>query len=234
MDDNMFGTRLKTPVEEAWHNEQRRQEYDMIRISNPAQITFRGKVYDLPPKDFYIEYDTNQHQKVPFNSMLDVPRPRAERYIKHKKDEIVNFINQKMHDEVIAEKLAKGHPRYTDKYTENLETYNTQEFPKTDDEAVILELYEQLWIGITVVAGRDVPPPNPLDPRSGEVDLKSNDVRAMEKMNKKVVDIGINNPVMYQPAPMPSYTPHVKAQTPVSTGFSHISQKLDANDVTRE
>lgn len=228
MDTDIFGERPKTPVEEAWHNEQRRKEYDVIRVSNPATITVKGVTYNLPPKDFYIMYDTNQHQKVPFNSTIDVPRPRAERYIKHKKDEIVNFINQKMHDEYLADRDQKGLPRYTDKHTENKETYETQQYPKTDDEAIIAEIYDQLWLGITIIAGRDIPPVTDTDPRSGEVDMKPKEVKALDVLNKKIINMETDN-VVYTATPDEPYKPPTRYN---GSSFSKIANKLNVDDVT--
>ena|SRR5258708_1095203 len=118
---DLTGTKPKTLVEEAWHNEMKRKQYDIIRVKNPTN------------SDFYVEYDLNQHQKFPANSTLDVPRYIAERFIVHMKDQIVNDMSQKQHDKQIEERRSKGMPEFTSKYEENIATYNAANYRGTSN-----------------------------------------------------------------------------------------------------
>ena len=236
MDDlnQAFGRqRQLSAIEEAWHNEQKRKQYDIIRVSNPAKAIVKGIEYSLPPIDFYQEYDVNQYQKIAFNSTIDIPRYIAIRYVEHKKDEIINFVNQKLHDEYLADRDKRGLPRFTDKAVENKETYETQSYPKTDDTSVIAEVYNQLWIGLVHDFGRDVPPQNN-NPRSGEVDLTSASMKALENLDKKRVDISqLPQAPVYQSAPVvpqATYTPPV----PVESPFAKMNEQLSAEEVSSE
>ena len=92
MDDLMQefgGQRPKTPIEEAWHKEQERKKYDIIRVSHPLVIHVKKKEYSFPPEDFYQSYDINQFQKIRAGSTIDIPRYIAIRYVSDKKDDIV-------------------------------------------------------------------------------------------------------------------------------------------------
>ena len=105
--DDIYGQKPKTPVEEAWHNEQRRKQYDIIRIKNPTD------------RDFYVMYDVNQYQKVPKHSTLDMPRYIAIRYVQHMKDEMINAMIKEKHDAEIKERQSKGFPGFKSKWEEN-------------------------------------------------------------------------------------------------------------------
>ncbi len=240
MDQDIFGGRPPlTPKEIQWHQEMKRQEYDVVRIKNPRIVTVQGKLYDLPAfktisftPDVWIMYDVGQYQKVPYGAVIDVPRARARLFATHRKDEIVNFVTQKMHDEFIDQRRLKGFPEYTDKAIENKETYESAAYPKTNDPQIISEIFDQLILGITVRATQDTPPPE-IDPHSGEVDLKPADAKGFDQIASRMVD---NNETPTMQAPAPQYTPHETVQTrPVVTSpFSALNQKLDVNDVTNE
>lgn len=220
MDDLDFGTPRapQTPTEEAWHREQHRKQYDIIRVANPIKGTIRGIEYDFPNEDYYIQYDVNQFQKIPANSTRDVPRNRAELYVSHMKDTWVNFVTQKMHDDFIADRDRRGLPRYTDKATENAETYETQSYPKTNDESVIAEIYNQLWVGLVNKAGSDVPPE--LGPRAGEVDQTPTAQRILESLSNKIVS---DTPPTVTEVTPPSVSP-----------FATINRSLSAEEVTND
>lgn len=226
MDDNSLnqafgGAQPQSVIEEKWHQAMERKKYDIIRVKNPTA------------KDFYVMYDTNQYQKVAANSTIDIPRYIATRYVEHMKDEIVNARTQKMHDDYLAQRDAKGLPRYTDKATENKETYETDSYPKTDDPKVIAEIYDTLWVGLVYEFGRDMPPSN-LDPRSGEVDVTPVSMKVLDTLNTKRVADTENplNSFRAVPTPPPSATPPPMPEQP--SGFSAMSEKLSANDVTQE
>lgn len=217
MDQDIFGQKPKTPIEEAWHKEQERKKYDIIRVKNPTN------------DDFYVMYDVNQHQKVPANSVIDVPRYIATRYVQHMKDKIVHERAQKMHDAFIAERTKKGLPAYTDKAVENNETYLRQDFPKTNDPKIIEELANELWVGIVHEFGRDVPPPM-ANESSGQINLTAPEMQALEKLeHKRVTDTPMEvRSQAYVPEPSTASIP-----TPPS-GFATMSQKLSASEVTQE
>ena len=223
MDDllnELGGTRPKTPIEEAWHQEQERKKYDIIRVANPTD------------KDFYVKYDTGRFQKIPAQSTIDVPRYIAVRYVAHQKDAIIHWMAQEQHDKYIKEREEKGLPRYKSKYEENEETYNSAEYPKTNDPKLMQEVMDKLWIGLVYEFGRDVPPSS-IDPRSGEVDLKPAEVKIMEQMDKRRVDTSGEAPQVYQAAPisMPSIPVNEPESTPPSS-FSKLNDALSANDIT--
>lgn len=215
------------PVQEAWHNEQKRKQYDIIRIKNPSTITVKGIDYELPAEDFYIEYDTNQYQRIPANSIRDIPRFRADRYVEHMKDKIINYVNQKLHDDFLAERDRKGLPRFVDKATENRETYETQDYPKTNDPEVIAEIFNQIWLGLVNKAGNDLPPD--MAQRSPELNVKPISQQILDKLrNKTVAPEDISYPV--QPEEV-KRAPAVEPLRP--TGFSQMSDQLDAADVSK-
>ena len=186
--DDLLGQKAQTTLEEAWHNEQKRKQYDIIRVASPKSITLKGVTYDLPNEPFLLEYDTNQYQRIEFDSEVDIPYYMARGYVEHKKDDIINFITKKMHDEYLAERDKKGLPRYTDKFTENKETYETQDYPKSNDVAVVTELYDQLWLGMVHEFGKDRPTDQRHNARSGEVDLTPVSMQAINSMGKKRIE----------------------------------------------
>lgn len=221
--DDTFAPQAQTPVEEAWHKEQERKKYDIIRIKNPLS------------EDFYIKYDTNRYQKVPGNSTIDVPRYIALRYITHMKDQIINLTTQKMHDEYMRERREKGHPDFKSKWEENEETYMSSKYPKTNDPKVMAEIISDLWVGLVYEFGRDVPP-SMVDPRSGEVDLTPPEMKILEGLDKKRVDPserpqGLFNATPTVP-PMPTPTP--PPEQPFVSPFTQMSESLSVSDVTNE
>lgn len=190
MDDLDFSTAFgapapKTLVEEAWHTEQRRKQFDIIRVKNPTD------------EDFFVEYDTNQFQKIPANSEKDVPRHIAVRYLTHKTDTIINTMSQDKHDAELAERNKKGQPSFKNKYDENVETYERSDYPKLNDAKLRAEIMDQLWVGVVLESGRDVPPANG-NPRSGEVDLTPMDVKIMEGLDRRRVPLQ-STPATNQP-----------------------------------
>ena len=222
MDDifqEMGGARPKTPIEEAWHQEQERKKYDIIRVKNPTS------------QDFYVKYDTNRFQKIAANSTVDVPRYIAVRYITHQKDAIIHAMAQQKHDEYMKERDEKGLPRYKSKYEENEETYNSSEYPKSNDPKLMEQIISDLWVGLVYEFGRDIPPQT-MDPRAGEVNLTPADVQIMEKLDKKRVDPEDQPVTTYTSAPIPS-SPIASAPLPES-GFSKLSQALSPDDITNE
>ena len=207
---DIFGQKVRTSAEEAWHTEQNRRKYDIIRVKNPIIVFVKKIEYTLPPIDFYQEYDVNQFQKISFGETIDLPRYIARLYVEHKKDEIVNFVSKKLHDEFLAERDKKGLPRFVDKAIENRETYETQEYPKTNELDVINELYDQLWIGLVHEFGKDRPPAN-VEP-SGIIDFSSVSMKAIENLNNKRVEGGVK----YEATPYPP-TPPQPSTSPVET-----------------
>lgn len=194
MADDLFGQKVITPTEEAWHTEQRRRQYDIIRVKNPTN------------DDFYVEYDVNQHQRVPANSTVDVPRYIATRYVSHMKDKIVHDLSQKMHDDTIKERNAKGFPNYKSKWEENEETYNSADYPKSNDPKIIVPLINELWVGLVYEFGKDTLPPQ--DSHSGEVNLSPIEQQVIEQMETKRVDPA-DAPVIqqnFQPQPIQQFT----------------------------
>lgn len=216
MDDNLTqafgGPQPKTSVEEAWHREQERKKYDIIRVSNPT------------PKDFYVKYDTGRYQKIAANSTADIPRYMAIRYLTHMKDQILHEEAERMHDEYIAERDAKGLPRYTDKATENKETYETQAYPKTNDPVLIQKVFSQLWVGLVYEFGRDIPPEQSQnDPRSGEVDLTPPEIRIMEKLDNKRID--------FEQSPVGEFQSSEPPAVSVSSPFSKLNEALTPGEI---
>lgn len=243
MDDlsqELSSLRPKTPVEESWHNEQRRKQYDIIRVKNPVKIRINGVEHTLPQKDFFVEYDTNQYQKIEYGLTKDIPRHIATRFIQHKKDEIVNYIVQKMHDEAIELRRKQGLPEFRDKATENAETYETSSYPRTNDPKVMAEIIDQLWVGLVLESGRDMPPVN-MNPRSGEVDLTPPETRILESLNKRRVPadtVPTAAPVV-APATPPVSAPYTPPVIPTNgavsaSPFADMSEKLSAQEVTNE
>ncbi len=213
MDDNTFDPKPNQSLEdqygERWHQEQRRQQFDIIRVKNPTTVVVKRITYELPSEDFYVKYDTNQFQRIPANSFMDIPRNRADRYVEHMKDKIVNYVNKKLHDDYIAERDKKGLPRFTDKATENKETYETQDYPKSNDAEVIDEIFPQLWFGVVNLAGRDVPPDAQAKP---EDNLKTGTQRALDKLKNLRVNEDIK---------------------PTEPDFAQLNDQLSATEVTK-
>ncbi len=219
MDDlarELTGAHIKTPTEEAWHREQNRRKYDIIRVKNPT------------PSDFYVEYDTNQHQRFPANSTVDVPRYIAERYITHMKDHIIHTMAQEKHDKEMLERRKKGLPEFQSKYDEQHMTYEAANYPKTNDIALITPIIEELWVGLVYEFGKDRLPQE-VDPRSGEVSLEPLEKQLIDKMRNKRVDAGNIEATPTSFVPMATPT-NVVAPAP-TVDFSSLNEKLDAREV---
>lgn len=225
--NDLGGERPKTPIEEAWHIEQERKKYDIIRVKNPTN------------QDFYVMYDLNQHQKIPANSTVDIPRYIATRYITHMKDNIVNVTVKQMHDRDMAERKEKGMTTFKSKWEENEETYLTAEYPKTNDPTVMEKIIGDLWIGLVYEFGRDIPPSD-IDPRSGEVDLTPPEMKILEGLEKRRVapedrptEVFSNNAIPVQnPPTVESFIPTVVNTLP--SPFASLNQRLDPSEVTNE
>lgn len=184
LSQQLTGQRIQTPVEELWHAEQRRRQYDIIRVLNPLN------------EDFYVEYDTNQFQKIPAGTTRDIPRYIAERYCKHMTDKIIHDMSQKMHDDAVKERNAKGFPNFKSKYEENEETYNAADYPKTNDPQVATPIWNQLWVGLVSEVGRDVPPV--IKQQQNEINRDPFDQEMLKKLQTKRVDETVSSPVMSQ------------------------------------
>jgi len=219
LSNDLGSQKPKTPVEEAWHNEQRRKSFDIIRVKNPTN------------EDFYIEYDTNQYQKVPANATIDIPRHMAVRYIVHMKDKIINGRAQKMHDDYLKEREAKGLARYTNKYEENKETYETAPYPKTDDPKLIKELFDELWVGVVNEAGKDRLP-QVVDSRSGEVDMRSAETQVMDTLANKRVAMTDMPPMQVNQVPTPPEQPVIQDMQARVSPFSAMNERLSADEIT--
>ncbi len=225
--NDLGGPRQMSQVEENWHQEQKRKQYDVIRVINPDSVTVQGKVYSFPPEDFFVEYDTNQWQRIPKGTTTDVPHYIALRYVEHKKNDIINKVAQKMHDELLADREKKGLQRYTDKYAENKETYETNPFPKTNDAELTYELYSQLWLGLVYEFGKDKPPMN-ANPRSGEVNLASAAQQAIDRLNSRRVDPTSNQSVVSQN--LPRTQPVIPTQP---SGYTDLNRKLTPEEISQ-
>ncbi len=212
------GQKPRTLVEEAYHREQERKKYDIIRIKNPTN------------KDFWVKYDINQYQRVPANSEIDVPRYIATRYLTHMKDKLIHDKAQQMHDAQLADRDKKGLPRYADKYTENKETYETNPYPKSDDPTLIAQHFSDLWLGTVYEFGKDKMPENQ-DPRAGEVDITPVEQKVIDSLRNKRVAPDASPMGQFQPRPS---APPIPTQPPINqpTGFADLSQKLDPSEVT--
>lgn len=225
--NDVFDIKPMSATEEAWHTEQRRRQYDIIRVLNPLQ------------EDFYVEYDTNQFQKVPAGTMRDVPRYIAERYCKHLTDKIVHDMSQKMHDDAIKERQSKGFPNFKSKYDENEETYNAADYPKTNDPLVVKPIWDKLWVGLVSEVGRDVPP-QVADKRANEINLDPFDQQMLKQLQNKRVD---DNPA---PVTSAGISPNIgsfepRQQVPQSEfvepnkiDFSVLNESLDSKVTAEE
>ena len=215
----MTGQRPVTPLEEAWHAEQRRRQYDIIRVLNPLL------------EDFFVEYDTNQYQKIPAGTTRDIPRYIAERYCKHLADKIIHDISQKMHDDAIKERNAKGFANYKDKAEENHETYERADYPKTNDPKVADPIWNQLWVGLVSEVGRDIPPEVKL---TNDINLDPFDQQQLKRLTNKRVDDttpapvtsqGISpNPINFEPR---ESIPQSSFVEPAKIDFTALNDSLD-------
>lgn len=219
--DDIFGQRPKTPFEEAWHAEQERKKYDIIRVKNPTN------------QDSYVKYDINRFQKIPANSTMDVPRYIAIRYVIHMKDTIIHAMSQKKHDDTMAERRVKGFPEYKTKWEENQETYMSDSYPKTNNEALMSQVMGELWVGLVYEFGRDVPPAG--DPRAGEVDLTPVATKIMDSFDKRRVEPDENSASVLRqdfiPRPIVN-TPPPPPPAPV-LDFGNLKDSL-VSEVTNE
>lgn len=215
MDDDIYGQRPKTPLEEAWHKRQNQKTYDIIRIKNPTN------------KDFYIRYDTNQYQRVPANATLDVPRFKAEWYIKHMKDQMINEMSQQKHDDEMKERQMKGYPAYKSKWEENQETYVSAAYPKTDDSKLMTEIISDLWIGLVLENKTDQAPEAP---QPTQLNLEAKESKILESFQNRRVTDEVRTVISPEP-PIVAATPPVM---PTPSPFAAMNEKLDASEVTSE
>lgn len=182
LSQDLIGQRIKTPTEEAWHTEQRRRQYDIIRVLNPLN------------EDFFVEYDTNQYQRVPAGATRDVPRYIAERFCKHLTDKIIHDMSQKMHDDALKERTAKGFPNFKSKFEENEETYNAADYPKTNDPKIATPIWNQLWVGLVSEVGRDLPPE--VAQKNDEINKDPFDQEMLKALQNKRVDDTTSPPIV--------------------------------------
>jgi len=173
---NVFGVpKPRTPQQEVWHREMARRSLDIIRVKNPDK------------EDFFVEWDHRFH-RVPGNATADLPRYIATTYCRDKATDIINKMNQKLHDEFIEARRKKGLPEYTDKNVENNETYMTQTFPKGNDRVLLTKIYGQLWVGLVTEFGKDEPTMNN-NARQGEVDLTPLEQKILMDLENRKVDL---------------------------------------------
>ena len=210
--------------QEQWHREQERRSFDVIRVKNPTS------------KDYFVEWDHRYH-KVPAESTADVPRFVATKYCRDMKDKIIHEMGQRMHDEHIAYRVKNGQPAYNNKYEENYATYMTEPYPKTNDWELAAKIYADLWVGLVMEWGKDVP--TNVNPRAGEVDSVPAEVKLLQSLETKKVSNSL--PVQESPAEMftnippqpatPQYAPPVTPEAPFS--FGSMKEELE-KEVTLE
>lgn len=224
MDDLAQPLGTQTPnqaTQEAWHREQERRSFDIIRVKNPQS------------KDYFVEWDHRFH-KVPAQSTADVPRFVATKYCRDMKDKIIHEMGQKMHDEQIVDRAKKGLAAFNNKYEENYATYMTDSYPKTNDWNLVAKIYADLWVGLVMEWGKDVPVD--VNPKSGEVDSVPAEIKLLQSLdNKKVTD---SLPVtgesdIFQTAPIPQQpTAPVVPETPFS--FGDLKEQVSKKDLEKE
>lgn len=185
---------------ELWHANQKRRSYDIIRVYNPTN------------EDFHVQYDVNLYQKIAAKTTTDVPRFIADRYAYHMFVKIVNDEAKRMHDEDLKKRDVEGKPRYSDKYVENLETYNTQSYPKTNDNELKDKIYPTLILGLVSKVGMDRPPG--IDQKGSSLFEGDDLIRVENLMNKRIDE--------------------VEQKPLVTTDFSGLSKKLNVDDVTND
>lgn len=227
------GNAPQSNLEEKWHQAQKRKQYNIVRVKNISKFICKGTEYIFLPKDFYVEYDVNQHQRIAADTTIDIPFYIAIRYLEHKKDEMVNQVNQKLHDDYLAERDRKGLPRYVDKATENKDTYETDPYPKSNDPKVIEELFGQLYVGLVHAFGLDTPPAND-NSRTGEVDLTPISQKVFEGLSNRRVDPADSPAAQFQSTPIPTMTPPPPVGYTAPSGFSAMNEKLSAEEITNE
>lgn len=143
-----------------------------------------------------MEYDTNQYQNIPAGTTRDIPRYIAERYCKHMTDKIIHDMSQKMHDDALKERAAKGFPNFKTKHEENEETYNAADYPKTNDPKVADPIWDQLWIGLVSEVGRDTPPD--VAKQQNEINMDPFEVQQLKRLQNKRVDDPTPPPIVSQ------------------------------------
>lgn len=204
---------------EMWHTEQKRKQYDIIRVKNPTS------------EDFFVEYDINQHQRFPAAATSDVPRYMAERFVKHMANKIIHAAAQKKHDEFLAERRSKGLPEFAHKSEENEATYLRNDYPKTTDVKILAPLIDELWVGLVYEFGKDKIPQT-VDSRSGETRMTPIETQILEKIQGKrvsVAEMPTTKPVIEAP-----YTVPVPEFENPSFDFSSLNQKISVSDVTND
>jgi hypothetical protein len=194
-DNNPLGVTQISDKEYAWHQEQARRAFDIIRVKNPTN------------EDYVIEWGRPAtFHRVPANSTADLFRYLAVYYVRHMKDKIINEANQKRHDQYMAERRAKGYPQYKSKYEENEETYLTPEYTSTGSVAAALPLYSQLWVGLVSEYGKDQVPQV-----SDLVDLTQDEVILLKSVQDRKVTETAAKPVTPESPIKPEATVKPKA-----------------------
>jgi hypothetical protein len=137
-DDELSGVAKLTPKEEAWHKEQFRKSHDLVRVYNPTD------------KDFKINWDGNIHV-VPAKSEKTLIYYVAVKYCRDMKDQLINQRNDEALTKEIASRFSKGFPEWT---PYDKQTY-LDKLPKTDNEKLVSDIYNQLWLGVEEEFGLD-------------------------------------------------------------------------------
>lgn len=177
--------------EYAWHKEQERMSFDIIRIANPPVFTIKGKNFNYPHGDYYIIWDNYKH-KVPINGTLDIQRYLARKYRKDMAVDLINYYGE-IEGNKLRERIVKEQPNVAvDKYMENKSVWD--KIPRTDDETLLAEIYPQLWLGEVKLFGLD---DLPVNPAAAAVDFRTFEERFdSEYGNKQIMVDAISEPVV--------------------------------------
>ncbi len=196
MDNNdassVFGVaKPRSNAEEQYHRELERRSLDIIRVKNPDKT------------DFHIEWDKRYH-RVPAMGTADVPRYIAMKYCRDKAIEVINSINEKMHEAELEDRAKKGLPAFESKWHENQATYIKPNYPRTDDKVLLAKLYSEYWVGLVYEFGKDMP--NQVPQQEQNVDLTPVEEKILNEMRNRRVDLSEQAPVQGQ-TPISGFEP---------------------------
>ena len=169
-------------IGEQWKVEMQRRSQDTIRVANPRIIIIKGQEFEYPHGDYFVQWEQGRH-RVPIDGTLDTVRYIATTYCREMFVNIINYYGEIKGQELLN-RVGKEKPDVLlDKYLENKSVWD--KMPRTDDKALMEEIWQQLWIGVVHKFGLDSP--ESTDPRAGEVDFKTSEEKILENLGDRPV-----------------------------------------------
>lgn len=167
---------MAEPTKDTILREMERRSLDTIMVYNPTDSDYRlewdKRYHVIPKKDRDLGYGKGR---------MELPRYLAEKYAREMKNMLINDMERKAVEKLVAEYEAKGQ-RFRDKYEENSAALPL--VPKTSDEKLIAQIYDMVILGLVREFGNDFS-----DEAAGHpIDDKTAEERVLDRLNRPFID----------------------------------------------